>query len=355
MTQEILKLYMNQITSLKKFSFFLVPFKCKFYLLSWSKRLFKKSLRIRLYYRYFFHQLSQICHNSIRFRKVISDGLIDLISIQKNLKHLGMIESYKCYGLTDIINSLATKLSIVTIKLQLYRENTTLFSFINNFTNLQELELVFGRDEIFESFKNLQYTFYSPLLILKFPYLIPRSESLIKFLENNGKNLKEFYICDDDHSDCNPLNLAIAEFCPNLGKLSTGFKNNELETLKIVLSSCQYLESIKIWCGGEFLSEKEALEMIVKYSHKNMCEIMLYHLYDIQSRLFPEELESFFVNWTNRLPQKSLSLIVVCNDEQSLDVNDENMKIIEKYIKLGIVKKFKVTDFEDCEYYICPI
>ncbi len=126
-----------------------------------------------------------------------------------------------------------------------------------------------------------------------------------------------------------------------------------METLKIVLSSCQYLESIKIWCGGEFLSEKEALEMIVKYSHKNMCEIMLYHLYDIQSRLFPEELESFFVNWTNRLPQKSLSLIVVNNDEQSLDGNDENMKIIEKYTKLGVVKKFKVADYNNCEYNIC--
>ncbi len=83
-----------------------------------------------------------------------------------------MIKSYKCYGLTDIINSLATKLSIVTIKLQLYRENTTLFSFINNFTNLQELELVFGCDESFESFENLQYTIYSPLRILKFPYSI---------------------------------------------------------------------------------------------------------------------------------------------------------------------------------------
>ena len=42
------------------------------------------------------------------------------------------------------------------------------------------------------------------------------------------------------------LNLAIAEFCPNLRKLSVGFKNDELETLKIVFNSCQYLESINM-------------------------------------------------------------------------------------------------------------
>ena len=52
------------------------------------------------------------------------------------------------------------------------------------------------------------------------------------------------------------LNLAIAKFCTNLRKLSTGFKNDELETLKTVFNACQYLESIKIWCGDEFLSEK---------------------------------------------------------------------------------------------------
>jgi len=70
----------------------------------------------------------------------------------------------------------------------------------------------------------------------------------------------------------------------------------------------------------------------------------------MRSRLLPEELESFFINWTNRVPLKSLSLIIVNNDEQSLDANDENMEIIEKYIMLGVIKKFKATDFEDEEF-----
>jgi len=31
-------------------------------------------------------------------------------------------------------------------------------------------------------------------------------------------------------------------------------------------------------------------------------------------------------------------------DDISLDTNNENMKIIEKYIKLGVIKRFKVID-----------
>jgi hypothetical protein len=52
-------------------------------------------------------------------------------------------------------------------------------------------------------------------------------EFLIKFLKNNGKNLKEIYVCGVDESD-RSLNLAIAKFCSNLRKLSIGINDNEL-------------------------------------------------------------------------------------------------------------------------------
>src|SRR5437762_600041 len=92
---------------------------------------------------------------------------------------------------------------------------------------------------------------------------------------------------DSDES----LNLAIAKFCTNLRKLSTGIKNNELETLKMVFIGCQYLESITIWCGCDHFSKKAALEAFVKYSHKNVSELILHHLWRAQSKLLPEELE----------------------------------------------------------------
>ena len=81
----------------------------------------------------------------------------------------------------------------------------------------------------------------------------------------------------------------------------------------------------------------------MKYSHKNVSELILYHLSDVRFKLLPEELESFFISWTNRIPTKSLSLVIVNYDENNLNTNEENMKIIKKYTKLGIIKKFKVA------------
>ena len=119
----------------------------------------------------------------------------------------------------------------------------------------------------------------------------------------------------------------------------------------MVFNCCQYLESIKIWCGIEFLSEKEALEAFVKYSHENVSELILYHLSDVRFELLPEELESFFISWTNRVPQKPFSLMVIVNyKNNSLNTNEENMEIIKKYTKLGVIKKYKVIDFDDDEF-----
>ena len=83
-----------------------------------------------------------------------------------------------------------------------------------------------------------------------------------------------------------------------------------------------------------------------------LSKLILYNIFGVRSELLPEELESFFISWTNRIPQKSLSLVIVNNIylNNSLDTNEENMKIIEKYTKLGVIKKFKVTDFND-EFY----
>ena len=63
--------------------------------------------------------------------------------------------------------------------------------------------------------------------------------------------------------------------------------------------------------------------------------------------MIPEDLESFFISWKNRLPKKSLSLISLeVSLEDSLEVDEENMKIIKKYKNLGIIK-FETGGVED--------
>ncbi|RIA87719.1 hypothetical protein C1645_877854 [Glomus cerebriforme] len=349
LSQEIFKLYMNQIGSLK--SIYLQNFtNSTFNFYPGTKDCLKNLTE--LYIRSdisseFFYQLSKICHNilllNLSIELFISEGLTDLISVQENLKYL-TIDHHTMENLKDLTFSL-TKL-INLSKLCLYSSKYYFsLSFIINFINLQELRLLFEYDECFKDFEELQYAFFPKLQILNIVHACPKYELLMKFLEINGKNLKECYIGYNNGKSDNLLNLTIAKFCPNLRKLSVGFKSSELETLKIVYNNCQYLESINIWCGSEFLSEKEALELVVNYSHKNLYEIILYHMYFTRSKLLPEDLESFFISWINRVPQKSLCLIINhCYDiKDSLDTNYENMEIINKYIKLGIIKKFEVT------------
>ena len=79
--------------------------------------------------------------------------------------------------------------------------------------------------------------------------------------------------------------------------------------------------------------------MVAEYSPKYFCELELVYKYDyLKLKLQSEELESFFVNWANRIPQKSLSLII--SDRYNMNSLVKNMEIINKYIKAGIIKKF---------------
>ena len=96
--------------------------------------------------------------------------------------------------------------------------------------------------------------------------------------------------------------------------------------------SFQYLETIKFYCEERFFSEKDLFDVVANYSPKNICKLELTYPNSVRPELLPEELESFFVSWKNHIPQKLLSLTY------SFSENDENKKVIEKYVKLGVVK-----------------
>ncbi|EXX74846.1 hypothetical protein RhiirA1_530093, partial [Rhizophagus irregularis] len=288
----------------------------------------------------FFYKLSQICHNiqslTIEFKSVVSNGLKDLISSQNSLKYLSLSQTYGVADWTDIIPSLS-KHSSTLIKLKIYGSEyyrNRPLSFVTRFTNLQELVLSFRYKYYFDELNNnLQSVTFPHLKILKFPYAYPDDDILIKFLENNGKNLIEIYINSSDS-----LNLSIAKFCPNLKSLYTLFKFDKIETLKIILNDCQQLESIETQYIYDFLSEKELLETLAKYSPKNFYRLKLINYSD--SKLVPKDLEEFFSNWKNRVPLKSFSFIIR-RWNNSLESKEGNMKVIEKYKKLGIIKKFE--------------
>jgi hypothetical protein len=78
------------------------------------------------------------------------------------------------------------------------------------------------------------------------------------------KILNAFCINENDKA----INLAIANFCPKIRKLSSTFNEDGINMLKTIFINCNDLESIKIWCGYN-LDKKEVLDTIINYSPNN--------------------------------------------------------------------------------------
>ncbi|GBC06957.1 hypothetical protein RclHR1_07160015 [Rhizophagus clarus] len=221
--QEIIKMFMIQIPSLKKLyywnNFTNIPFNIHFTYFNGARDCLIDLSELCCssdVYPEFFYQLSQICHKlqslTIEFRDSISNGLADFISVQRNLKDLNLL-SFGTKDWTDLIPPLR-KLSNTLIKLNVHGgENDVPMLFITSYSNLQELTLI---GQI--SFEELQYANLPELKILKIPAERPKDEILIKFLENNGKNLRELNIDGINSS----LRESIIRFCPNLKRLISG-------------------------------------------------------------------------------------------------------------------------------------
>ncbi|CAG8483238.1 9294_t:CDS:2 [Funneliformis caledonium] len=257
-----------------------------------------------------FYQMSQICHNleslNLTFEKVISNGLTDLISVQKNLTYLYVLfEDYDSWRVPPPLKSLNDTL----IKL---RMDGSIYIPLIGYITLPNLKS------------------------LKFGYEVLPNEPLFKFMENCGKNLWEL---DLNNTNDNSLNLAIAKFCPNMKSLRTLIKDDEAETLRLILDSCEQLESIYLWCGGEYLNAGKLLEMIVDHSPKNFHELKMESM---GLDFFRITLKTVFRRWANRTSQYPLSLIII----GIADIQRTNRRVIKKFRKLGIIK------FEIIEWYL---
>ncbi|GBC29950.2 hypothetical protein GLOIN_2v1784405 [Rhizophagus irregularis DAOM 181602=DAOM 197198] len=267
--QEILKVLMSQISSLKSLDYSKCPMNVKLINFPGAKDCLMNLTELSCCSTDKYSELSPICHNiqslTVEFGDFISNGLKDLISLQHNLKNVTLIYSYI---------SLLNRTSV---------------------------------------------------------------DMLIKFLEINGKNLDELYTGEYDRS----LNLAIAEFCSNLKILFVMFINVGLDTLGIILKSCQYLESINIWCN--YIDKKRFLEVLAKNTPKNFSELKIYYIFD---QIHPDELEEFFINWKIHMPRRSLSLVII--KSICLEVNVETMKLIEKYVEMKLIK-FRIKIYDEKE------
>ncbi|CAI2191132.1 10148_t:CDS:1, partial [Funneliformis geosporum] len=295
-------------------------------------------------YPEFFYQISRICHNlkslKIIFTRFISNGLAELISVQQNLKYLNL--DY-CNNYLDE-GQLLSRIPNTLTKIHIVQPHQMQLSFLSTLSNLQELSLSFFRKKGLKDFKNLQYVTMPQLQILMFEDKCPSDERLINFLKNNGKNLKVLGFgkkkCFNDS-----LSLAIAKFCPILRSLRVKYRDSD--SLKVILKGCEQLESIDILYDDEnydFILESE-LEMVVELSPKKLHEIKIdMGCYVDLETTFQWELKSIFNCWSKRVPCIPLSLTITSNLESEIKLQESNVRLIEKFKKLGVIKEFKIIN-----------
>ncbi|GES99106.1 hypothetical protein GLOIN_2v1781359 [Rhizophagus clarus] len=344
--QEIIKFLMSQITSLRKLNFpieFSTENNMKTFITHFE--LINNLSELHCYsniYPKFIYQLTQVCH-TIQTLKItsatdhsdMSRDLIsvvkekfyifrDLISTQKNLVYLSFekFSYFECDYLIAKIPSTLIKFAFINGFGSSYIPLHT----IHNLSNLQEFTFsshkahFFAKRDVWDEKLGCMSDFYRP-------------EPLTDFLINNGSNLKIIYINKNNQH----LNRIIRKYCKNARILNTDLTNIHSLELKYFFNDLPFLESIKInMCSlGEF-NEKHLFELIVNESPKNFCELKLFYGDKIKSTLVPEELEIFLKSWENRIPQKSLSLVITGSN--SFIKNNGNINVIEKYIKLGSIK-----------------
>ncbi|UZO08731.1 uncharacterized protein OCT59_028983 [Rhizophagus irregularis] len=251
--------------------------------------------------------------------------LMELIYSQNCLKELKIITIYDNTYWKGIIPSLKKHYNTITKFYLRGIYNESPLSFITELINLQKL---FLSVDYSKDYKELKYAIFPKLRSLRIHYG-DSFESLIIFLKNNGKNLEclECYSCDT------LLIITIAKFCLKIKYLYV--KIYEVEELKEILNNCKQLEKLKVMCYRCHLKVNVVLEIISNFSPKNFHELHIIERLG-ESNIFPMELESFFIIWKDRVPFRSFTFIIEENK-----VENENMEVIEKYKKLGIIKKFE--------------
>ncbi|GBC52772.2 hypothetical protein GLOIN_2v1784405 [Rhizophagus irregularis DAOM 181602=DAOM 197198] len=111
--------------------------------------------------------------------------------------------------------------------------------------------------------------------------------------------------------------------------------------------NCQYLESIKIWCGKSYLSVKEVFETVAIYSPSNFRELKIRHI--TKSDASTDDLESFFACWERRSPKKLLSFTIIEDMGYHLYYLHNSSKVIEKYENLGTIKFATIDKIKEGE------
>ncbi|PKY53469.1 kinase-like protein [Rhizophagus irregularis] len=276
---------------------------------------------------YFYNQLSHICRK-IRVLNVTldvstSDSLADFISAQKNLEKLSVWQFKKLENENRFFSKIPHSIIDLTIS-GINIDN--LYSLLNNFNELKKLNLSLMSESNYNKFDDLNLSKLE-VLIFSNDVIQPTNNTLIRFLDTHGTNIKIFSIKNSD----NLLNNYIARSCQNIKEIYTGLDSHtNLEIFEMFIKELQYLESIKINISGNS-NEKEIFEIIKDCSQENFYNIELKYLGNAISTLLPADLNTFILDWKERKSHK-LSIIF-----DNTILSSENMDILTLFLNYRLV------------------
>ncbi|CAG8654162.1 9545_t:CDS:1 [Funneliformis caledonium] len=360
--QEILKMIMSQSQRLKNLSLKTCKLK-HFHYFSGATECLKNLVVFECNIEIdpsIFYGLAQICH---KIKKLYvyncykdNDGLISLIEVQKKLQHFTCeFNSYMefdyppCRGIENALIKQANSLISFNSQGQL-----TLYHLIyKKLVNLRYLK-VFELSPYPEQEYRLKAAIMPNLQKLHMNYFsLP---TIIKIIESTKGNLKEIRIeSEQGFSKENTTRLiqAISKNCPNLmftTILCYGGDDDNVKELEKLFSACSKLE--KIVLVHDYFNtdaedyDDELLNVLVKHAPLNLISLKLECF-----KFSTKNLERFFKRWKEgRRHSLSIYNLNVVYEDCFL-FNDEQIKLVNKYEKEGVIKEFKEID-SDYERFV---
>ncbi|CAI2168493.1 3353_t:CDS:1 [Funneliformis geosporum] len=275
---------------------------------------------------------------TLYMQKEFSDGLMDTINAQNNLKDINIQREEKSTNwpvIADSMENHPTHRNTITIVNLSFKGYKSSIRFLRNFQNLTELTLCTFHD-YFDDFNELQHVYFPHLRFLSLRFIIPKEECLMKFFEINGKNLETLEI--DSNND--ELDFAIPRFCPKLKVY--GKVRNSRELLENTFDNCRNLESITVTCKNNQFNESQIIKFVGRSMPKNHIKLTICTKIPNQSELLLGELDNALKSLHNYISPKTISLTL--RRAYRVEIKPSIRDLIRRYETNGIIKKFKTEE-----------
>ncbi|RHZ83057.1 hypothetical protein Glove_99g371 [Diversispora epigaea] len=271
-----------------------------------------------------------------------NSGMDLLLSLQKNLKNVAMIN---CSNLSKILQILNEKHSSSLIELTIEEKEFDLSwneviepIVFFNYNNLQILKII-SSAPVFSShiLDKLLYTSYKHLVILDLEIHSPHIKQFIKLIENTNGNLvhlRLFWYYHKDPENIMNLTLSLTQYCTKLTLLIYKLSKETIHLLPTIFESLNLLIDATFYNASNDATHVYNLETILPECGMLLPLTLKYLGLSLIWKISSKGLEKFFKN-AEKMNIKDLYLSTDCLNEDDL-IKEEFQDIFDHYVNKGV-------------------